>query len=220
MLWFLVRCREVHIYNDGQDTPRATQQPTTMHVLHHDAAALFACLYVCLRWQQHQSKNVLDGCVFHNCSTVQLPCKYCCAGASTDGISKKQKPASRSSPAVQGDRATAKSRAVAGSFNNQAPADNGQATALVLHESAVQPESQVCAARAAARSPATCAGNALAVMPNANRHAALLRQQANRRAAILQQQAEVAENLPNLIKDAEEYKVGLHYHHYRLCLGP
>lgn len=109
---------------------------------------------------------------------------------------------------MQGGRATTRHRAVAGSSNSQVPAANKQSTVLILHEGAVQPESQICAARAAARSPATYAGNALAVMPNPNRHAALLRQQANRRAELLRQQEEVAENLPNLIIDAERYKVG------------
>lgn len=57
-------------------------------------------------------------------------------------------------------------------------------------------------------------------MPNANRRAATLRQQAHRRAAILHQQAEVAENLPNLIEDAEGYKVGPYSRHrYNLYSG-
>lgn len=100
------------------------------------------------------------------------------------------------------------------------PAGNGQSTALVVHEAAVQPESQICAARTAAHSPAACAGDALALIPNANRRAGMLCQQANRRAAILHQQAEVDENLPNLIEDAEGYKVGSYSRHgYNLHQG-
>lgn len=48
----------------------------------------------------------------------------------------------------------------------------------------------------------------------------MLCQQANRRAAILHQQAEVDENLPNLIEDAEGYKVGSYSRHgYNLHQG-
>lgn len=74
------------------------------------------------------------------------------------------------------------------------PAGNRPSTALVLLPSAAQPGYQTCAARAAAHSPVW---NALAVVPN-------------RHAAVLREQAEVAEHLPNLVTDAEEYKVFSH----------
>lgn len=71
------------------------------------------------------------------------------------------------------------------------PAVNGLSTALVIHPRAAQPGRQACAARAAAHSPA---GNSLALVPN-------------RHAVVLHEQAQVAENLPNLVMDAGEYKV-------------
>lgn len=125
------------------------------------------------------------------CSTGYQACICYHAGAAANGVSKKQKPASRLQPAVQGDRASARHGALAGSSSSQLPAVNGLSTALVIHPSSAQPGRQIRAARAAAHGPV---GNALALAPS-------------RHAAVLREQAQVAENLPNLFVEAEEYKV-------------
>ena len=111
-------------------------------------------------------------------------------------MSKKQKPASRPQSALPGTSGKAGHSAAA----SQVPAAIGHSTALVLHQSAAQPESQTCAPRAAARSPVTHAGNFLPLVPHAGRHAV-------RDAVVLREEAQVAENLPNLVQDAAEYKV-------------
>ena len=87
-------------------------------------------------------------------------------------------------------------RAGANSPEGHLPTANGHSTstALVLHQGASQPESQLGSARAAARSPAPIAGSALAVMPD--RHAICMREE-----------AEVSAKLRDLVIAAEGYRV-------------
>ena len=114
-------------------------------------------------------------CVVSDCSTVHQACMCCHAGAA-NGLSKKQKSASRRGSAIPEDIA----------------AGNGHSTTLVLHRSAAQPVSPARADRAGAHSPAPHAGNTLAVVPDGSRQATILRET-----------AEVAEILPNWVIEAQ-----------------